>query len=72
MNAERTPNDGTSRHIIKWTDGDNSWAMDIQPGKVSIKTTDNKIKPETMDSLSRSWTEAFNFINNSFERHRDA
>lgn len=57
-----------SRHIIKWTDGDNSWCMDIKPGKVSIKTTDGTIAPKTIESLNQSWTEAFNFINQSFKR----
>lgn len=57
------------RHIIKWTDGQDLWTMDIRPGNINLLTT-APIKDETRLALASQWADAFGFVRGGkpFER----
>lgn len=59
--------DQPEKEIIKWSDGTDTWAMIIEPGKVEFKTT-AQVPEEALRSHSEAWTEAFKFVNDAFVR----
>lgn len=70
MNQDQAPETNPAhRHIIKWTDGQDLWTMDIRPGQINLLTT-APIKEETRLALANQWGEAYRFVQggNQWER----
>ena len=70
MNQEPAPETNPAhRHIIKWTDGQDLWTMDIRPGQINLLTT-APIKEQTLEAMANQWGEAFRFVEgtNQWER----